>query len=65
MDRGKYLGYLGSVVHKLIVVNPLLIFHEVISQTSKGQIFHDETEIASSCEKPKTVNQRCGVFKLD
>lgn len=52
-DKGKYLADLRSVMHKLLVVDPVLVFHEVISQTSKGQIFHDETKISSSWEKPK------------
>lgn len=45
--RGKYLADLRRVMHKLHVVDPLLVFHEVISQTSKGKVFHNETEISS------------------
>lgn len=45
---GKYLADLRRVMHKLLVVDPLLVFHEVISQTSEGKIFHNETEISSS-----------------
>ncbi len=43
-----YLADLRSIMDELLVVDPFLVFHEVISQTPKGQIFHDETEISSS-----------------
>ena len=48
LDRGTHLADLRGVVHELLVVDPLPVFHEVIPQAPERQIFHDETEISSS-----------------
>lgn len=40
-------------MHDLLVIDPLLVLHEVISQTSEGQVLHDQTEIASAFVKRK------------
>lgn len=40
-------------MHQLFVVFPLLVLHEVVSQTSEGEILHDETEIPSTWERPQ------------
>lgn len=51
------------------MVDPLLVFHEVVSQTSEGKILHYETEIPptwqkSASEHKAKVKQLCGMLKM-
>lgn len=46
-----YLANLWCVVHQLLWIKVRLVFDEIISQTAVGEIFHDQPQVPSSCQR--------------